>query len=74
MTSISLILERLSVADKPLAVHELRIEGYSENNLATRLSELARCGEVVGRVRPGKRFKEWALARRFEANGQGVML
>jgi hypothetical protein len=45
-----------------LAVHELPVIGYSQNNLATRLSELARAGSVVGRIRKSEAFKEWAVA------------
>ena len=52
-----------SVAPKALAVHELGIVGYSENCLATRLSELASVGLVVGARRPDKSFKEWARAK-----------
>lgn len=55
------ILDRLARSDKPLACHELQIFGYSENCLATRLSELAREGVVIGKTRPGKAFKEWAI-------------
>ena len=42
-----------------LAVHEIEVRGYSENSLATRLSELAKDGKVKGRTRQGKAFKEW---------------
>ncbi len=75
MTSKDLILQQLKESRTPLAVHELHIEGYSENNLATRLSELAREGKVIGRFRKGENFKEWSLAtvhepQFFEVNGQ----
>ncbi len=62
MTAKQAILERLKTAPEPLSVHELAIAGYSENNLATRLSEMAKAGLVVGIRRPGKAFKEWSLA------------
>lgn len=61
------IIKRLSQSDKPLAVHEFNLYGYSENNIATRLSELAKEGAVSGAVRPGKQFKEWRL--RFDLVG-----
>lgn len=57
------ILRVLGESRTPLAVHELRIPGFNENNLASRLSELARAGLVVGVKRPGKPFKEWSLVR-----------
>lgn len=60
------IIGRLALADKPLAVHEFHLPLYSENNIATRLSELAREGVVRGTVRPGKAFKEWSLVFKLE--------
>lgn len=49
-----------------LAVHEIqtlikdKLNVYhSENSIATRLSELARYGEVRGALRPGLPYKEW---------------
>lgn len=60
-TAKSAILARLAASSVPLACHELGIMGYNENNLATRLSELAKVGLVVGTYRQGKAFKEWAL-------------
>lgn len=59
------IIRCLALAAKPLAVHEMDIPLYNQNNLATRLSELARDGAVVGTTRPGKNFKEWALAAKL---------
>jgi len=56
------ILERLNQAGAPLAVHELQIFGVSDNAAATRLSELARKGKVIGTIREGRRFKEWSLS------------
>lgn len=55
------IVRRLKELGKPVAVHELGVIGYSENNLATRLSELAKAGIVIGARRPGFAFKEWRL-------------
>ena len=57
------ILERLSSADTPLAVHEMNIWGSNENAVASRLSELAFEKLVTGRVRQGKRFKEWSILK-----------
>jgi hypothetical protein len=51
-----------ATSDSWWAVHEIPVIGYSENNIATRLSELARAGRVVGRIRKGESFKEWAVA------------
>ena len=55
------ILRVLSEVGRPLAVHEFGIKTHSENNLATRLSELAATGQVVGSRREGKAYKEWRL-------------
>ena len=55
------IANALKCADAPLAVHELPIAGYSQNNLATRLSEMAKEGLIIGRRRAGKAYKEWTL-------------
>lgn len=61
ITAKELIIRRLEQSDRPLAVHEFDIAGYNENNLATRVSELARTGRVIGVRRPGCSFKEWSL-------------
>ena len=60
------IIRCLALAERPLAVHEMDISLYNENNLSTRLSEMARDGAVVGEIRPGKKFKEWKLAAKLE--------
>ena len=60
-TAKDVILQRLASAGKCLAVHEFNIMGYSENCLATRVSELAVEGKLFSRYREGKRFKEWGL-------------
>lgn len=78
MTSKELILKRLQESSQPLAVHEFYIMGLNENNIATRLSELAKEGIVQGNFRKGKSFKEWSLLKnknvnfKFEGNGQMV--
>lgn len=61
-TAKAAILARLREAGRPLACHELHIPCVSENAAATRLSEMARAGLVVGRTRPGKAFKEWTIS------------
>jgi pyridoxine 5'-phosphate synthase PdxJ len=43
------------------AVHELHLESVSQCAASARLREMSRDGEVVGRIRLGKQFKEWAL-------------
>ena len=58
-----LILERLSGTNLKLAVHEFKIFTYSENNIATRLSELAKEGKIAGKYRKGQSFKEWYLVK-----------
>lgn len=55
------IVEALGKAGRPLAVHEFEFVGISENSLASRLSELAHVGVVVGETRTGRKFKEWKL-------------
>jgi hypothetical protein len=67
------ILKRLQFAPRPLAVHELKIDGYNENNLATRCAELAKDGKIIGSVRPGFNFKEWQLLK-VEQTGQVIFL
>lgn len=51
---------------RKLAVHEIQAKikektgcYHSENSIATRLSEMARFGEMVGSPREGTSFKEW---------------
>ena len=62
-TAKGLILMRLLQAWVPLAVHELKIKGYSENCLATRLPELAKDGLVESHYREGESYKEWQLTK-----------
>ena len=63
MSANQSILDRLKESRAPLAVHEFKIDGYSENNIATRLSELAKEGLVVGNYRKGAHYKEWGLTK-----------
>lgn len=55
------ILARLREFNRPVPVHDLRIAGVSDNAAATRLSELARAGLVVGVPTPGARYKSWMI-------------
>lgn len=55
------IIRKLRETDRPLAVHEFNIERVSQNNIATRLSEMAKAGVVAGAYRAGEAFKEWRL-------------
>lgn len=64
MSKLKAIVYRVLASSKtPLAVHEMGIIGYSENNLATRMSEYAREGWVEGTYRKGQQFKEWYLKK-----------
>lgn len=60
MTAKEKILQRLRDFGGFLAVHELKLGDVSDNAAATRLSELARDGKVIGRTRQGKAYKEWS--------------
>ena len=55
------ILQVLAATERALAVHEFELIGVSENNIATRLSEMAKAGLVIGTRRPGQAFKEWQI-------------
>jgi len=61
------------------AVHEIEIDGMSQNNIATRLSEMSRMGLVVGKNRKGRKnrkghnYKERNV-QMYEKNGQGCLL
>ena len=66
------ILAYLAQATRPLAVHEMDVKaiGYSQNCIATRLPEMAKPKQVIGRFRRGENFKEWVHADKaylFEA-------
>ncbi len=67
-TAKAAILDALSCAKGPVAVHELShfLVGISQNSIATRLSELHADGKVVRRTRLGEAFCEWRLATIIE--------
>lgn len=61
MTARSKIVARLYGATRPLALHELHIDGVSESAASARLRELAR-DMIVESVRvPGKKFTAWKM-------------
>ena len=62
MNAKEAILSRLKEFGRAVPVHELRIVGISENAAATRLSEMAREGLVIGLTVPGFRYKAWTVA------------
>lgn len=45
---------------------ESPLGSVSENAAATRLSELAREGKVIGAYRKGTAYKEWSLVKKQE--------
>jgi len=60
------IRKQIRATNKPLAVHEflrsaIGDNGISANNLATRISEWAKAGYLIGNFRAGKSFKEWSI-------------
>lgn len=58
----NVIILRILRAGRPLALHEFELAGVNENNLGSRLPELAKKrGLVVGTRRAGESFKEWDL-------------
>ncbi|GAG08177.1 unnamed protein product [marine sediment metagenome] len=71
ITCKDLILKKLELVHRYLAVHEFDLTGYSENNLASRLPELAKAGKVIGRYRKGQSYKEWGL---IGSDGQAQLI
>lgn len=66
-----LILRHIDFYRKPRAVHEIEIDGYNQNNIATRLNDLEREGELKSRVRAGVKYKEWYRESWYlDKNGQ----
>ena len=61
MTARQKILQRLALADLPLPIHALDIEGVSQTSASARLREIHREGLVIKTKAPGKRFDLWAL-------------
>jgi predicted transcriptional regulator len=65
------ILKFLRWSPSPRAVHEFAIDGYSQNNIATRLNELEREGLLKSDYREGTRYKQWALQK---ADGDQLLM
>lgn len=53
------ILDFLAMADGPVPIHELRIEGVSQTSASARLREMAREGLVESVPVEGKRYTAW---------------
>lgn len=62
MNAKTAILEVLSKASEPLAVHQFPYIGFSQTGISARLRELARDGKVESVPVPGKKFTAWRLA------------
>lgn len=62
-TAKTKILMRLAEYQSPVPVHNLGIYGVSDNSAATRLSELATAGFVIGEYTGSEPFKRWRLAK-----------
>ena len=61
MTAKDKILNRLALADEPLAVHQIKVAMVSDTSCSARLREMAREGIVKSVRVPGKRFTAWTL-------------
>lgn len=55
------ILDRLSLADGPLPLHELNIHGVSQAAASARLREMKRDGLVESVRVEGKKFTAWII-------------
>lgn len=55
------ILNRLALADNPLPLHELNIQGVSQAAASARLREMKREGLVLSVPVEGKRYTAWIL-------------
>jgi hypothetical protein len=62
MTAKTAILEVLSKAPEPLAVHQFPYIGFSQTGISARLRELARDGKVESVPVPNKRYTAWRVA------------
>lgn len=61
MTARQKLIAALHMSPRPLALHEIRVDGVSQTSASARLRELAREGIVESFPVPGKRFTAWAL-------------
>lgn len=62
MTARQKLIAALYRAPRPLALHEIPVEGVSQTSMSARLRELAREGIVQSVPVPGARFTAWALS------------
>lgn len=62
LTAKEKILRCLESSVRPLAVHELDIQGVSECSASARLREMKRDGIVLSIPVPGKKYTAWLLS------------
>ena len=60
-TARTKILQRLALADLPLPLHQLDLDGVSQAAASARLRELKKEGLVVSVPVKGKKFTAWML-------------
>ena len=60
-TARTKILQRLALADLPLPLHQLDLDGVSQAAASARLRELKKEGLVVSVPVKGKKFTAWIL-------------
>lgn len=61
MTQRQAIIKALYGAPRPLAIHEIPVEGVSQTSISARLREIHRDGIVQKMRAPGKKFDLWRL-------------
>ena len=61
MTARQAIIKVLYESPRPLAIHELPLEGISQTSASARLRELKQDGIVVSVPVKGQRFTAWML-------------
>ena len=61
MTAKDKILNRLALADEPLAVHQIKVAMVSDTSCSARLREMHREGLVIKHKKIGVRFDYWSL-------------
>lgn len=67
-TASELILDFLSMSDRPLAIHEMRIAGVSQTSISARLRELRRQNRVTKYRAAGSRYDHWAAVPESDYN------
>ena len=63
MTAKHKLIAHLYKSERPLAVHEIQIEGVSQTSASARLREMRRDGIVVKTKAEGKAYDLWSLAQ-----------